>query len=363
MATENQITYKCPCCGGAIEFDSSIQKLKCPYCDTEFEAETLRAYDEELKSTEEDSFDRANVTDKQWSDDDNMSIYTCKSCGGEIVADETTAATICPFCDNPVVLSGRLSGDLFPDMVIPFKVDKKAAKSALSRHFSGKKLLPKIFKDENHLDEIKGVYIPYWFFDGDVDASIRYKATRTRAWSNSRYNFVETSHFLVTRKGNLSFDNVPSDGSSKFDDTVSESIEPFDFGQAVDFATSYLSGYYAERYDVSSDDCLDRVKSRMKVSTEKAFADTVNGYSSVRAESSTVKVSNSNVRYLLCPVWILNTTWNNEKYPFFVNGQTGKIVGNLPLDKGAFAKWLFGLTGIAAAACALIGSLMWLIGM
>lgn len=359
---ENQLTYKCPCCGGAIEFDSSLQKLKCPYCDTEFEADSLRDYDSEMQNDDEDSFESATVTDKEWTDADGASIYTCKSCGGQIVADDTTAATICPFCDNPVVLTGRLSGDLFPDMVIPFKIDKKAAKSALKRHFSGKRLLPKVFSDENHLDEVKGVYIPYWFFDGDVDAAIRYRTTRTRLWSNSRYNFVETSHFLVTRKGSLAFDNVPSDGSSKFDDTVSESIEPFDFKGAVDFATSYLSGYYAERYDVSSDDCLDRVKSRMKTSTENAFANTVHGYNSVRTESSSLKVTNSKVRYLLCPVWILNTTWNNEKYPFFVNGQTGKIVGDLPLDKSAYNKWLWGLTFGITAACAIIGSLIWLLG-
>jgi DNA-directed RNA polymerase subunit RPC12/RpoP len=68
--------------------------------------------------------------------------YVCQSCGGEIVADEHTAATACPFCGNPVVMTGNVSGSLKPDLVIPFQVDKKAAKEALKKHYSGKRLLP-----------------------------------------------------------------------------------------------------------------------------------------------------------------------------------------------------------------------------
>ena len=77
-------------------------------------------------------------------------------------------------------MMGQVSGALKPDYVIPFKIDKKAAKEALQRHYKGKKLLPKIFKKENHIDEIKGVYVPFWLFDADADADIRYKAMLPR---------------------------------------------------------------------------------------------------------------------------------------------------------------------------------------
>ena len=156
------IEYKCPACGGGVEFNSTAQKMKCPYCDTEFTLEQFEAASEE-RMTEDDL--QWNTEDTQkWTEEEtqDMGIYVCQSCGGEIVADMTTGASKCPYCDNPVVFSRQFEGDLKPDIIIPFKLDKKAAKAALKQHLSGKVLLPKVFKDENHLDEIKGVYVPFW---------------------------------------------------------------------------------------------------------------------------------------------------------------------------------------------------------
>ena len=171
--------YKCPCCGGAIAFDSTLQKMKCPYCDTEFEMETLEGYDAELQSEEPDNMEWETTAGGDWQEGetDGLRSYVCKSCGGEIVGDANTAATACPFCGNPVVMMGQFSGALKPDLVIPFKLDKKAAKAGLMKHLTGKRLLPKIFKDQNHIDEIKGVYVPFWLFDTDVDAQVRYRSS------------------------------------------------------------------------------------------------------------------------------------------------------------------------------------------
>ena len=182
--------YKCPYCGGAIEFDSTAQKMKCPYCCTEFDMETLQGYDDALKTSQPDDMQWETAAGGEWQQGEieNLRSYVCKSCGGEIVGDATTAATACPFCGNPVVMMGQFAGALRPDYVIPFKLDKKAAKAALMKHYGGKRLLPKVFKDQNHIDEVKGVYVPFWLFDADVDARVRYKATKVRSWSDSRYN-------------------------------------------------------------------------------------------------------------------------------------------------------------------------------
>ena len=348
--------YKCPCCGGAIAFDANLQKMKCPYCDTEFEMETLASYDSELKQDAGDSMEWEQRAGSAWEDGetDHLRVYICKSCGGEIVGDETLGATACPFCDNPVVMMGQFAGALKPDCVIPFKLDKKAAVAALSRHYSGKRLLPKVFKDQNHIEEVKGVYVPFWLFDADADAQIRYRATRIRHWHDSRYNYTETSHFSVVRAGSVSFAHVPVDGSSKIDDTMMESLEPFVFDDAVDFQTAYLAGYLADKYDVDENASRGRANERIKTSTEKAFARTVSGYSSVVPEQSNVQLKNGSAKYALYPVWLLNTDWNGRKYTFAVNGQTGKIVGDLPLDKGAYWKWLFGLFGGIGASCFLL---------
>jgi len=355
--------YKCPCCGGAIAFDSALQKMKCPYCDTEFEMETLVSYDNELKNEPEENMSWDDTAGAEWEngETDGLRSYVCKSCGGEIVGDETTAATSCPFCDNPVVMMGQFSGSLKPDYVIPFKIDKKAAKAALKKHYEGKRLLPKVFKDENHIDEIKGIYVPVWLFDADADANIRYKATKVRVWSDQNYDYTETRFYAVSRGGKIGFQCVPVDGSSKMDDTLMESIEPFNFSEAVNFQTAYLAGYLADKYDVDSEQSIGRANERIKKSTENEFAATVQGYATVIPEATSIRLQNGKAKYALYPVWLLNTTWNGNKYVFVMNGQTGKFAGDLPLDKAAYKKWLFGLTGLIGIAMYAISYLMWLI--
>lgn len=344
--------YKCPCCGGAITFDITIQKMKCPYCGTEFEMETLAGYDQELKNEQADDMRWETNAGDEWQDGetDGLRSYVCDSCGGEIVGDENTAATSCPFCGNPVVIMKQFSGSLRPDYVIPFQIDKKAAKEALKKHYQGKRLLPKVFKDENHIDEVKGVYVPFWLFHAEANADMRYKATRVRTWSDSRYNYTETSYYAVCRGGTIQFENVPVDGSKKMADDLMESLEPFDFSKAVDFQTAYLSGYLADKYDVDAEQSVGRANERIRKSTEDAIAATVKGYATVTREAGSIRFNNSKVRYALFPVWLLNTTWNGQKYLFAMNGQSGKMVGDLPLDKGLYRKWLFGLTGAIAAA-------------
>lgn len=350
--------YKCPCCGGALNFDSAIQKVKCPYCDTEFEMDTLVQYDEQLcGDSNTDCMNWSNATTgSQWldSDADGLRVYVCKSCGGEIVGDENMAATLCPYCNNPVVLMGQLKGDLKPDYVIPFKLDKNAAKESLVRHLKGKMLLPKSFKKENHIDEIKGIYVPFWLFDADADARIRYRATKVVTWSDKDYNYTKTSFYAVTRAGSVGFKNIPVDGSSKMPDDIMESIEPFNFADAVDFQTAYLAGYLADKYDVTAEQSIERANQRIKKSTEDTFASTVNGYSTVTPENTNISLSNNRSKYALYPVWLLNTTYKGKTYTFAMNGQTGKFVGDLPTDKGEYWKWW----AIIAAAGSVVAYLL-----
>ena len=341
------IEYKCPCCGGAIAFDSTIQKMKCPYCDTEFEMETLAGYDSELQNDQKDDMQWQTAPGGEWQDGEanGLHSYVCRSCGGEITCDENTAATSCPFCGNPVIMMGKLSGALKPDYVIPFKLDKKAAKEALKKHYEGKRLLPKVFKDENHIDEIKGIYVPFWLYDASADVKMRYKATRVRTWSDSRYVYTETSFFSVTRGGSLGFEKIPVDGSVKMPDDLMDSLEPFDFSKAEKFQTAYLAGYLADKYDVDAKESAQRANDRIRRSSQEAFDATVTGYATLTKENSSIQLKNSKVHYALLPVWILNTTWNGGNSLFAMNGQTGKMAGDLPLDKTAYIKWLFGLTG------------------
>lgn len=356
------IEYKCPCCAGKLEFNSGTQNMKCPFCESEFDVETVQKYNEELAAASAANGQLEASASGEWAsgETNGMNVYHCQSCGAEIIADATTGASSCPYCDAPIVMSGTFSGNLKPDYIIPFKLDKKAAKNAYNKHLDGKKLLPKVFREENHIDEIKGVYVPVWLFDADADASMRYKAIKKKRWSDSSYNYVESSYYSVARAGSLSFENVPVDGSSKMPDDLMESIEPFDFKDAVEFKTAYLSGYLADKYDVSDKDSLPRANDRMKKSVSETFRQTVKNYDTVNTEVENINLQNGKVKYVLYPVWILNTTWQGNKYTFAMNGQTGRMVGNLPADKNTAIKYF---CATAAISTAVLLGLSYLFGM
>lgn len=89
---------------------------------------------------------------------------------------------------------------------------------------------------------------------------MRYRATKVCTWSDSNYNYTETSHFMIHRSGSVSFEHVPVDGSSKTADDLMESIGPYEFSEAVDFQTAYLAGYLADKYDVTAEESIERAR-------------------------------------------------------------------------------------------------------
>ena len=351
--------YKCPCCGGAIAFDSSIQKMKCPYCDTEFEMETLQQYDEQLSSEKEDDLTWDTNAGTSWLDGetDGMRVYVCKSCGGEIVGDATMAATSCPYCGNPVVVMEAFEGMLKPDYVIPFKLDKDQAVKALGNHLQGKRLLPKVFRDQNKIKEIKGIYVPFWIFDTDTFGDYEYETTKVKRWSDKYYDYKKTTYYQVLRAGNLNYRGIPINCSEKINDALMESLEPFDINAAEPFQTAYLAGYMADKFDVDTDVSWERVKERVSNSSAAYFFNTVNGYDTVRQDGGSVSFLKRHAKYALLPVWMLTTVWNGQTYQFAMNGQTGKFVGDLPMDKKAYALW-FILTTLGAALGTFLISLL-----
>ena len=355
--------YKCPACGGAMEFDSQIQKMKCPYCDTVMEVAEYQNMQQAQESTVTDNSGNVawkSVGNEQWEagETDGMRVYSCESCGGEIIADETTGASTCPYCGNRIVMKGQFAGDLRPDAVLPFKLDKEAAKKAYQKFITGRKFLPKVFSKENHIDEIKGVYVPFWLFNADVNADILYDAEEIRRWESGNIEYTERSHYEVRRGGMISFANIPADGSKKMDDALMESIEPFHINEAVPFNPAYLAGYMADRYDVTVEESIARAEKRLRQSTEDAFRSGLQSYEVINTSWSRINISRAGYRYVLYPVWLLNTTWNGKKYTFAMNGQTGKMTGDLPQDDNAIWKSI-GIKSVIIAA--VLYALNWLI--
>lgn len=340
--------YKCPACTGPLHYAGDSGKLECDYCGSSYSVEEIdSAYAEKLENAAdefEQPADEAELAYDEhiWGEEaKELRTYSCPSCGAELICDMTTAATSCPYCGNPTVIPGMFNGGLKPDYVIPFKLDKKAAKEALKKFYKGKKLLPKEFSEKNHIEEIKGVYVPFWIFDGKASADIRYHGTRVHTHVLGDERIITTEHYRVRRAGSVNFEKVPVDASSKMPDAHMDAIEPFDYSELKEFSTAYLAGYFADKYDVSEADSKTRATSRVSNTVESMVNSTALGYVTCVPEAKNVQVKAQKARYVLLPVWMLSTRWKGNSYLFAMNGQTGKLIGDLPSSAAMFWKWFF----------------------
>lgn len=347
------LEYKCPCCDAALVFTSHTQNMTCPYCDNEFDLETVRTYNDSLKTTDEEDFQWEQSQTQQWNEEEKSELrsFICPACGGELVTDGNTAATFCPYCENPTVLPGRVSNGLKPDGVIPFQKSKEDAKAAFLNLCKGKPLLPKMFTQEHRLEKISGIYVPFWLYDCHSSFHGQYKATRVHRTSDANYNYTMTEHYQLTRGAVAEFCAIPMDASKKMDNTIMESIEPFDFSEIVDFETAYLSGYLADKYDVESAEGEPRIKERVSASMDSLIQQSLIGFTTVLPTSRQLHVEHGKAKYVLLPVWMLHTKYKDQTYVFAMNGQTGKMTGTFPVCPKRTAGWF---AGICAAVTALV---------
>ena len=359
-----QVTnYQCPACTGPLHYSAKSGKLACDYCGSSFdvaEIEALYARKEAEAAAAKQAADakaeaaqaaKAEAAEaaaasggwdtsdlsRDWgAEADGLRVYSCPSCGAELICDQSTAATACPYCGNPAIVPGQFSGALRPDYILPFRLSKDDAVQALRAHYKGKPFLPRSFTSANHIEQIQGVYVPFWLFDGGAEGAASYRASNTNVYETGDYEITETRHYHVVRAGSLAFEKIPVDASSKMPDDHMDSIEPFDYAQLRPFSTAYLPGYLADKYDVTIDDSRDRADTRCRETLAQALRDTVTGYGACVTEREDIALRRGKVHYALLPVWMLSTKWRGQDFLFAMNGQTGKLVGALPTDRGRF---------------------------
>lgn len=349
---DNVTEYKCPGCGAPLKFSAGSGTVKCDSCGNEYEISAIKAlYDSEASEQEFDWGDYKKELTQDKLDD--VSVFLCESCGAEIEADHATAATKCPYCGNNVVLDPRIDAGLKPNAIIPFMIEAKELPELVQKFYRKKRLLPRNFFSHNKLGKVQGVYVPFWLFDSSIDGSVTMNGTIIRHYTQGDYDCTETNHYRLVREGDMAFAKIPVDASVKMPDDLMDSIEPFDYAQLVDFDAAYLAGYLADRFDSDPDAELPRASERMQQSAVDIFASTAAGFSPV-LNSSSLQLKNPSVKYVLLPVYLLNCEYNGTQYRYAVNGQTGKVAGELPISKAKVAAWLSGVAiGSAAALFAL----------
>lgn len=324
MSKEEALETKCPACNASISFNPKLGKWKCEYCGSTF---TL----EEIKKSESPS--KTKVEEIPHDEFDKYISYHCESCGAEIIADEETSATFCVYCGNTAILKSKLSGSFRPSRIIPFKTEKNQAIEAFKKLSHSRPLMPKDFNNTNNIDKIRGIYIPFWLYDINVQGNLNVLGKKVDTWTTGNTRYTRTSEYEVIRGGSMDFASVPIDGSTRFDNAIMNTLEPFDYKEMVPYNHEYLSGFYAEKYDTEGATIFKEVSERALNSAKQLLLSEISGYTSTTLKTNSLKATETRKEYALLPVWMVNVKYKDKMYTFAMNGQTGEFIGNIPLDK------------------------------
>lgn len=312
---------KCPSCGAKIEFNPVNQMWDCKYCGSKYSLDEMKKYENASNS-------KNNTVNS--NSFDGMTNYHCNNCGAEIIADDTVTATFCVYCGSTAILKEKIDSGRAPDLIIPFKKTKESAAKAFESLTKGKPLMPKKFKEVKNIEKISGVYIPFWAYDITADGSITFDCSDVSTWSDSHYRYTKTSRYETTVQGHFDYDRVLADGSSRFRDDLMDSIEPFNFNELQEYNHAFLSGFLAEKYDIDEEKSFNRANDR-SMNTCINLSDREIHHSNSSVSKNNMNLVKKSTSYIMLPVWMVNIKYNNKIYTFAMNGQTGKMVGNIPI--------------------------------
>jgi len=340
------VSFKCPSCGGYLEFDPEGQHFECQYCGHQMNEAELQ----QLSMEKEQEAQAA---------DGSLRAYHCQMCGAEIVTGATTAATRCYYCHQPVVLADRLNAEFRPDGVIPFQLDRQGAEAAFKKFVAKKTFIDKNFFSTAQLEDFSGVYYPYWYGDLEGEASFEGEGTRVSVASGPKQTITTTRVFRVERAGRIRYTRLIRKGLQAADRTLSEGIHPYNLDEMKPFAAGYLSGFLAERRDVEKAEAQAGMAQDAQEHAEQILKaghsfDTLSGTSSFR-------LTKASLRSLLLPAWVLTYRGKGDKEPYYymMNGQTGEVCGKLPINKGKLWAWAGGIFAAVFGLLCAGGALLW----
>jgi len=326
------LTYKCPACGSALSFDPQSGQYVCTHCES--------LYDEaQLQSVQEAPEEMGGAV-----------VYACPNCGGEVVTEETTAASFCYYCHSPVVLKGRLSGDWKPDGVLPFTVTKEQAQQAFLTWAGKKRFTPTGFSAQKYIDKITGVYYPYWVTDVAFEALFEGRGQNSTTVTTSERIITTTKHYHVLRRARMAFKNLVRPALQKQDRLLADGVHPYRLKDVEAFKESYLAGFQAERRDVDSQSVQESV-AREAADYGKNMIRPKGQYQALSGDTQVSDLQMTH-RYVLLPAWVVTYKAPGGKiHSYIVNGQTEKTCGVLPVSKGK----LMGMGAAVLAAVTLLG--------
>ncbi len=315
--------YECPNCGGGLRFDPAGQDLVCDYCQTR-----LDPYQYEKDHDADISEDAYGVQ-----------IFTCPQCGGEIMTTNISVTGFCSYCGASTVLDSRMAREKRPTWIIPFKKTGKDCREAYKKRIARAIYTPAGMRDETFMDSFRGIYIPYWVYNGKVDTRIVLKGTHVHRSGN----YVITDHYDLGNDVKASYEGISYDASSSFSDDVSERIAPFSADALRDFTPSMLCGFYADTSDVPARLYADRARNLAerdvwyRISTDPGMEDfDLTPPDSAYKLESQIPMRSGGPKLALFPVWFATYRKDERVAYSVVNGLDGKIAVDLPVSLRRF---------------------------
>ena len=320
--------FVCPNCGANINFDPGKQLLHCDFCDTDLSPDSVIRKDDAVESTYTES--EADANSETGFKEYTTTIFTCKECGGEILAYDNTVATFCSYCGASTVLSSRVGKERAPEYIIPFKITKEQS-AELYKKAVGKALYaPKYMKEDTVIEKFRGIYMPYWIYDFKENrpASLRGQEDHRSG------DYIIHTHYDINTNVEAEYNGLAYDASSQFNDNLSEAIAPFDFNTAVPFNTTYMSGFYADAADTDASLYEEQARTIVtadiynNVAKDPAVRKVTLDRHSMR--NLTPEKTESRLGYF--PVWFLSCRNKDRVTYAVVNGQTGEVATDIPID-------------------------------
>ncbi len=298
--------FKCKNCGGNSVYSPEKKMMYCPFCDSE--------------KSEERQYEHARM-------------QVCPNCGGETAYTEHTSAMQCPYCDHYIILDERIEGAYTPGRIIPFKLGKESVKGLLRDKFKKCTFAPTDFLSEVRLNTMSGEYVPFWMYDYHTRCQFQGEGIKSRSWIADDMQYTERSYYNVVRDMGIEFQGIPADASVKMPDGIMDLLEPYNYGELVAFRPEYMSGFMGEKYNMAAEMIESRAHVKMESSASAMLQKSIGGYSFVTPVNRSITAPSPGTEFDLLPVWVYRYTYKDKEYPFYVNGQTGKIIGSTPVSK------------------------------
>lgn len=313
-------SYKCSNCGGYMTFDTSSGKLRCLSCSREEVVENYQAEYEAYTCQDDTNFYL----------DDEARQYTCKKCSSVIITDNRSAISNCPFCGGQTALGNRISGDIAPTQVIPFKISKQEAIRAYKRWCRKLPFSPQDFPKNHEVKEVKGIYIPVMCYDMRGQGETLLHALQRKKITTQEDKREEISYFHLYRKNDLFFQHVPVSNSKNINDSLLDHLCPYNFQQLEEFTPAHLVGHLTEKYHNTPAQVYSLAEKKTEKYMEEYLTKSIHHYEEPVIEEKNYHIGKSSSKYILLPVWLVMYDYGNKEYIFAMNGQTGKVACEPP---------------------------------